>query len=170
MSYLRPSSINRKLTLYVMLTCGLTLLLAGAAFLLHDVVTMRSAAGERLSTIANLIATNSATALARGDAEAAGKTLAGLRANRHVVLARIFAADGSLFASYSGSGHRASVIRGAPPQTGLAQAGSNWCYAGAITDQGRTLGGRTAGREQPRALNRRSGRGWMSRRSLWTWG
>src|SRR5882672_11493785 len=96
-----PDSISRRLTWMNMLVSGCALLIAGVTFAAYDFLTFRDAMVQSLSTEADIVATNSKSALLFNDPGAAEQTLAGLQASPGIVLAQIYASDGRLFASYS---------------------------------------------------------------------
>jgi len=96
----RDISIGRKLTLVIMLISGVALLLACSAFLTHDLVTLRRTTARNLSMLAKMIGANSKAPIVFGDRGAAEETLAVLSAERHIVAACIYTADGKVFAYY----------------------------------------------------------------------
>ena len=69
---------------------------------------------ERLRVQAETIALNSVSALRFDDPQSAEETLSALRADRNIVAAAIYAADGNLFASYAGDGESPPVGPMAP--------------------------------------------------------
>ena len=60
-------SIKRKLTLLMMLTSSAVLLLACSAFVAYELITFRQTLTRDLSTLAEIIGTNSKVALAFND-------------------------------------------------------------------------------------------------------
>ena len=98
----RPDhSISRKLTWMNMLVSGAALLLACAAFIAYDMLTFRASMVRNLSTQAQIIGSNSVSALLFNDRQSAENTLAALQAAHNILSAGIYSADGRLFASYS---------------------------------------------------------------------
>jgi len=97
----KDNSISRKLTWMNMLVSGAALLLACAAFIAYDMLTFRASMVRNLSTQAQIIGSNSVSALLFNDRQSAENTLAALQAARNVLSAEIYSADGRLFASYS---------------------------------------------------------------------
>ena len=83
----------------ILVTTGAALLLSSAAFLAYDLVTYRSVMENDLSTLADLIGSNSTAALTFNDPGAAKEILQGLKAQPHIVLACIYAGDGGVFAT-----------------------------------------------------------------------
>jgi len=104
MRRLRDLSIRQKLTRVAMLSSSLALVFAAAAFILYDIVASREAVVRRLSTEAEIIASNTAAALLFQDPAAARTTLAGLEAESHMRAAAIYDAQGRLFADYAPAG------------------------------------------------------------------
>ena len=93
-------SLKRKLTVINMVPAAAALFLACAAFATYEIVTFRSGMVQSLSSQAQIVGSNSASALVFRDPESAANTLAALRAERHVQSAAIYTPDGALFASY----------------------------------------------------------------------
>ena len=97
---IKNASIKRKQMGIIMLTSTVTLLVACAAFIAHEVVTFRNVMVQNLSTLAEITGKNSAPALqsnAPGDAAA---TLALLQSERNIAAAWIVTKDGEPFATY----------------------------------------------------------------------
>ncbi len=110
MHIFRQISIKRKLTVIIMLTSGIALLLAFVAFVTNELISFQRTMIEDLSILAEVIGTNSASALVFHDQEAAEETLSALRAEPHIFFARIFSKDGKEFAKYiSGNADRKSL-------------------------------------------------------------
>jgi PAS domain S-box-containing protein len=101
MRRLRDLSIRQKLTRVAMLSSSLALIFAATAFIAYDVLASRVAVARRLSTEAEIIASNTASALLFQDPAAARTTLAGLGAETHVRAAAVYDAHGHLFAHYA---------------------------------------------------------------------
>lgn len=92
--------IQRKLTGMALFSTGLALLLVLLAFVANDIVSFRGTIESRMTSLADVIGTNSTAALTFRDQQAAADTLAALRQDPHVVFAETFAADKSSFATY----------------------------------------------------------------------
>ncbi len=89
------------------LVSGVALLSACVAFFLYDQYTFRESLIRSLSAQAQIIGSNSVSALTFNDPQAAENTLAALQSLPNIVAAGIFTADGHLFAQYSrNSGER----------------------------------------------------------------
>jgi len=94
------TTIRRKLITAMMLTSTTVLLLAGAVFVAHDVVSFRRLLVQALVTRANILAANSTAALAFRNPEDASQVLAALKADPRMVAAALYDQDGRLFAAY----------------------------------------------------------------------
>jgi len=84
-----------------MLVSGAALLLACAAFIGYDTVTFRETMVRNLSTQAQIIGSNSASALLFNDSQSAENTLSALKAAPDILSAVIYTPDGRPLASYS---------------------------------------------------------------------
>ncbi len=92
--------IRRKLMTMILLTSGAVLLLTSASFVAHEFLTFRYSTMRSLSTLGQVIATNSTAALAFDNAKDAAEILTALRAEPHVVSAGLYNSAGQLFATY----------------------------------------------------------------------
>src|ERR1700704_2956507 len=97
----QDNSIIRRLTWMNMLVSGAALLLACTAFIGYDKLTFRDAMVRNLSTEAQIIGSNSVSALLFNDPQSGENTLSALKAAHNVLSAGIYTPDGRLFASYS---------------------------------------------------------------------
>ncbi len=101
---LRHISIRHKITGVIMLTCAIVLLLAGASLILSELIKFRRSAVDDLSTIANLVGSNSYAALLFDNKRDAREILNTLRTQQDIIAAAIYKLDGSEFAKYSRKG------------------------------------------------------------------
>jgi two-component system, sensor histidine kinase and response regulator len=99
--YFHNLSIRTKLRLIILFTVALALLLACGAVMTYDQISSRSEMRADIETLAEMVGSNSTAALAFHDPAAATEVLSALRAKRHIEAARIYSADGALFASYN---------------------------------------------------------------------
>jgi signal transduction histidine kinase len=97
---LQQSPIARKLTLMNMLVSGIALLLACTAFLAYDRITYRESLVNNLSSQAQIIGSNSVSAIVFNDPQSAQTTLSALRSSPNVLYAAILTPDGQLFSGY----------------------------------------------------------------------
>jgi signal transduction histidine kinase/DNA-binding response OmpR family regulator len=93
-------SISRRLTLMNMLVSGAALIMACTAFVAYDKVTFRETMLRNLSTQAQIIGSNSVSALVFNDPQSAENTLAALKASPGILSAVIYTPDSRPFASY----------------------------------------------------------------------
>ncbi len=103
MSDLRHSPISRKLTVMNVLVSAVALIAACAAFLAYDQYTFRQSLVRNLSAEAQIVGSNSISALIFNDPTSAQETLSAFRSLPHIITAAIFTADGQLFAQYARS-------------------------------------------------------------------
>src|SRR5215210_5137052 len=96
----KHSSIQRKLMSMVLVTSVVVLFLTCAGFFAYEFYTFRKASKVRLSTLGEIISANSTAALAFDSPEDANEILQALKAEKHIVSACIFDANGNLFARY----------------------------------------------------------------------
>ena len=96
--------ISERLTWMNMLVSGAALLLACIAFVTYDYITFRATLVRNLSIQAQIIGSNSVSALLFNDPESAKNSLSALRAAPHILSAGIYGSDGQSFASYPEGG------------------------------------------------------------------
>jgi signal transduction histidine kinase/DNA-binding response OmpR family regulator len=106
----KDHTISRRLTLMNMLTSGAALILACVAFIAYDMVTFRDATVRNLSTQAQIISANTASALLFNDPQSAENTLSALKASPNILSAGIYTTDGRVFAAYSRKGNEAQAL------------------------------------------------------------
>ena len=94
-------SISARLTIMNLLVSGAALLLASAGFFAYDQVTFRQALERTLSAQAQIIGSNSVSALLFNDPQAAASTLSALRTSTNIASAGILTADKRVFANYT---------------------------------------------------------------------
>src|SRR5258705_8577222 len=109
--WLFASTIKRKLTLIIMLTCSVALLVACAAILFFEHAGTRQILKHNTQVMANVIGANSSAALSFNDKSAAKETLAALRAEPYVLSACLYNRNGEVFATY----YREGTKETAPP-------------------------------------------------------
>ncbi len=85
----------------LLLTSGVVMLVACAAFSAYDIFTYRQQTVRNLATLAEAVAANSTAALAFDNAEDAREVLRALKAERHIAKAALYTPSGALFASYA---------------------------------------------------------------------
>jgi signal transduction histidine kinase len=96
-------SISTKLTMMNLLVSGSALLLACLGFFAYDQITFREGLVRTLSAQAQIIGSNSVSALLFSDPQAAANTLSALKNSPHIASAGILMADQRSFVQYSKS-------------------------------------------------------------------
>jgi len=96
----RDYSIPRKLTWMNMLVTGAALLLAGGTFMAYDLISSRDSMARNLSIEAQIVGSNSISALLFNDPQSATKTLSALNASPKIVATGIYTVDDRPFATY----------------------------------------------------------------------
>lgn len=94
-------SISTRLTVMNVLVSGVALLLACVSFFAYDQITFRESLVRTLSAQAQIIASNSVSAIVFNDPQAASNTLAALSSSQNISSAGILTPDGQAFAQYS---------------------------------------------------------------------
>ena len=97
---IRDVSIQRKLMTIILLTSGAVLLLTCSTFSVYELVTFRETTVRKLSTLAEVIATNSTASLAFQAQSDAEETLAAVKADSHITSAILYDGNGKVFARY----------------------------------------------------------------------
>src|SRR2546427_5193037 len=104
-------SIKRKLMLIILLTSGIVLLLACAAFVAYDLITFRRAMRSDLNRLAAIMAGNNWGALALDDVTRVERSLVTLEARPQIASACFYDNTGKMF----GPVYRRSGIAGPVP-------------------------------------------------------
>ncbi|HKW57671.1 MAG TPA: response regulator [Candidatus Acidoferrum sp.] len=104
MPFMRNASIQNKLTLIIVCTSLVGLSLACLSFEVYERVSFRAEATSETSTVADTLGANAAAALAFNDKESAQAVLAALRAEHHIIAARLYDSHGIVFAEYRREG------------------------------------------------------------------
>jgi signal transduction histidine kinase len=104
MALKRTPSISTRLTLMNMLVSGVALLLACAGFFTYDQITFRQGLLRTLSAQAQIVGSNSVSAILFNDPQAASGTLSALQSSPNISAAGIITSDGRALAQYSRDG------------------------------------------------------------------
>ncbi len=115
---LNDTPIQQKLMTVIMTTCGAVLFLTCSAFFAYEFFTFRQTTLRELSTLGEIIATNSTAALAFDDREEAAEILTALKAEKHIEAASLYDKDGNLFSTYPDS----------LPASNFPQHPGDWSY------------------------------------------
>ena len=137
------STLAQMLTRMNLLVSGTALLVACVAFLAYDVLTFRDHLVQTLSTQADIIGANSASAILFDDPDAAAKTMSALQHSPNIVSAQILTQDNRLFTQYRRNPDvPAEQVPGLPP--GKPQAhwfeGTQVLLARTVVFQGKRIG------------------------------
>jgi len=100
MTLFRDIPIQTKLMRIIFLISGIMLLVTCSSFFAYEFYTFRQTTIQKLSTLGEIIATNSTAALAFQDQESAQEILTALKAEPHIVAACLYDKDGQLFSYY----------------------------------------------------------------------
>ncbi len=93
-------SIRRKLMVIILSTSGVVLLLTGVAFISYEWITFRRGLVQNVTTLSQVIATNSTAALAFRSPADARDVLKALEAEEIITAAVLYDHDGEIFAFY----------------------------------------------------------------------
>jgi PAS domain S-box-containing protein len=107
MKLFRKGSIQKKLTFVIACTSVAGLSLACVSFDLYERSSFRKAMTTELSALADTLGANAAAALTFYDRKSAEDILGALRADKHIVGARVYDGQGNAFADY----HRGGKVR-----------------------------------------------------------
>ncbi len=94
------SSIRKKLTLIIMMTCCVSLFLAILLFVTHEIFSYRKNLVAKVDTLAKVTANNLVAPLLFNDQQSAEETLRALKGESHILSACVFGQDGRHFAQY----------------------------------------------------------------------
>ena len=131
-------TVRGKLMRVVLITTLIALCVAGVAMLTVDLNRYQKSWTSDLTTEASILAVSLAPALAFNDHEAAVRNLSALKARSRVMAAALYAADGSLYASFVRDG--ATPLPDRPPPEGIRTSGQRAEYAHEIERNGEVLG------------------------------
>jgi signal transduction histidine kinase len=123
MPALRNVPIRRKLMLIALLTTGGTLLIAGSALILFNVLRFRKEMVADLTSLADVMARNSTAALSFQDPGSGADTLRSLSARKPIVAAALYDRQGKLFARYPQGTEVKFPVRPGPDQAAPIDGG-----------------------------------------------
>src|SRR5258708_3810768 len=106
----RNLPIRQKLRRLVLIIAGVSVLGACAAFMTYQWFSSRSAMARQLEIVAEIVGDQSSAALEFGQAPQADTILRSLKAERQVVGAVLYGADGKVFARYLRDGAEADAL------------------------------------------------------------
>lgn len=131
--------IQRKLMVIIMLTTLVALLLMRTMFFAYEFITFRHATVKQVSTMGEVIATNSTAALAFDNQDDAREILAAFKADPHVIAAAIYDRNGKVFAKYPAEVPD-KLIPGEPNGIGYGYRGLSLVGFQPIVQSGKPLG------------------------------
>jgi signal transduction histidine kinase/CheY-like chemotaxis protein len=131
-------SVRGKLMRVVLITTVITLFVAGSFMLSADVNRYKQSWAADLGTEASILAVSLAPAMAFNDRDAALRDLRVLTIRPRVMVAAVYAADGSLYASFVRTPARSPPAHA--PAPGLVTGGERVEYAHSIDRNGEHLG------------------------------
>jgi hypothetical protein len=115
MPSLRDLPVRRKLAIVILATCSVVLVLACAILAAFHFVQARRALTGEMTIRARIVGQSSRAALAFQDEDEARRSLAALSTDPHVRFARLFDADGTVFAEYVRQGLAEVAANGPGP-------------------------------------------------------
>ena len=134
------ASIVTKLTVVIVCTSLVGLSLACLAFEFYERASFRTATVSDLTALSHTLGANTAAALAFNDRKSAQDMLAALRAEPHVMGARLYDSDGRIFAEY-----RRSAVGPSLPIAPNVKEGVHFQSDSVVLCRGVSLGGEKAG-------------------------
>jgi len=97
-------SIRRKLTVLILVSSVLGLLLACVGLAAYERTRFRDSTINEISALADTLGANAAASLVFDDPKAAADLLGALRTEQHILGARLYDANGNVFAEYRRDG------------------------------------------------------------------
>ena len=120
MRILHSRTIGQKLTRVILISCGVSLLMACTALAAYDFVTFRKDLAKSLIQTARATGDDSTAALSFGDAGSVREILSSLSAQNHIVQACVYPLDGAILASYVRPGSHPDPLPPSPGPDGIA--------------------------------------------------
>jgi methyl-accepting chemotaxis protein len=118
MRWLTNLPIRGKLMSVTVLAIAIALLMAGSIMVVYDTLSYRTQKTRDISVQAQILAASMTASLEFNDRKAGQEYLNALEANSEIAAAAVYAADGSLFASYSRTGGSARPVPARAEQQG----------------------------------------------------
>jgi len=138
--FLAKLPLRRRLLLLTMLTSGIGIFLGCTAFFLYDRYEARNRKVEELKSVADLVGTNSAAALAFDAPVNGTKLLSALTTRKNIRCGVLYRTDGSYFASYVRSDWSGRLLLPETPAEGVVWKPSLLSYSASVAMEGRSLG------------------------------
>jgi len=137
---IKPTAIRYKLGLITMITVGMALLLASAAFVVWEVVDYRRTLVREVNVLADLVEASGAAALDFEDERLAAEALRPLQVNPDIASARLITPLGRELASYRKPGSVASPLPPGAAVDRIRFQGNRLLLVRSMRLQDRTLG------------------------------
>jgi hypothetical protein len=109
-TWFRRQSVARKLTATAVTTSGIAVFAACSVFAIYDYVNSRARLVRDVTTLADIVGTNSTAAVTFKDTAAAADTLRATAVNEHILDARLFTREGALLATYTRANLRGPAL------------------------------------------------------------
>lgn len=106
LTYLANISIRRKLMLLIMVTCGLVLMATTLIFVIKESTAIISAQRKDLTSLADILGKNLASAITFDDPQSAQDTMSSLTVKTDIIAAYILKNDATIFSRYLAPGVR----------------------------------------------------------------
>jgi len=139
-SPIRELSLRHRLLLLTVLTSGTGLLLGCAAFFAYDTHEARNRKVEELKSASDLVATNSAAALAFDDQNRGVKLLGALQTRKNIRAGALYRQDGRFFASYIRSDWNGKTVIPEKAAAGIVWKPDSLSYSAPVELQTRNVG------------------------------
>jgi two-component system, sensor histidine kinase and response regulator len=136
----RDLSIKRKLTLIMMLIGIVGLVLACTSFIVYDQIFSRRAMAQDLTSLAEIIGTNSTAAITFTDAESATEILAALSARPHITAACLYTRENRPLAQYVRPNQPTAFVAPGPQADGYRMVDDRLKLFRSITLDGEVVG------------------------------
>src|SRR6185437_5319441 len=137
---IRSLPFRGKLTLVVLLTCCVSVVTASAAFAVYDVASLRPRLMKELGVVAQIMASDSAAALASGDSAAARELLGSIAPQRHVIQACLYTKAGQPFTRYTRADAAGTAFPPAPPVEGITILSGHITAVEQVRARGKRIG------------------------------
>jgi two-component system, sensor histidine kinase and response regulator len=136
--WFRNLPIRRKLAVLIVLIGAIVLVLTSTSLVIFRSIDIRTQIINQISTLADVIGSNTTAALTFQDRRAAEETLSALHVDKRLLTAAVFDKDASLFASYTKTG--APTWPSAVPRPGHYFEGSSLLVVRPILLDGENIG------------------------------
>ena len=110
----RQASIQSRVRAVILLASVVVLFVTAAAFVTYEAITFRTRLVRNLSTLASVIADNSAAPLAFDNKPVAEEILSAIKAEPDIEAAVLFDDEGNIFATYPKALPASLVTKGEP--------------------------------------------------------